>query len=187
MSDKISQRENVVKGDLAGRDLIKHVYHAETRATTISTLLERYKKEQECDEPFDGWIVEIEHYRKPIEDPPIGLEAKLEKAGRTKDYRLAAIYKEQFAKKLVKHQLSQTAQYIFAYVLARIEHLFLTYVEPLLDAGAERNVVTKALAERVIDPVIDELEGNVLIITHAELRGMVFYLTGNCYLRWHAE
>lgn len=184
-----NQERNIVGGHQAAGDVnVTTHHHASSRPTTMQTLLRRFRQEMESDAEFRDVIASLKYYLDPTtEEDPLDLEAKLKAAGRDAEVHEATGLKELFAKKLAKHQLSLAAQEIFAWVLGHIQTLFRTKVRPLVENGAAPEEINEAVLESVIEPVIASLEGNDLILNYQELRGMLYYLTGNCHVRWHAD
>jgi hypothetical protein len=46
-------------------------------------------------------------------------------------------------------------------------------------------VIQRALVDSVITPIEDVLGENPLLLDAVEVMGMIYYLTGNCHIRWH--
>jgi len=177
------QQHNVVGGDQAGRDINKSVIVAR-RPTTISALHERLKAEIKADSRTRELVEALQHYANPQDNHPLGLDEKLA-AGHREHWRLDAVHlKERFAKRLLEHNLSESAQQILLYALTRAHLFFRTHVQQLIDAGAPDQAIREALTARVVTPVLEELEDNLLNLMADEIEGIVWFLTGNCFIRW---
>ena len=149
-------------------------------------LIQQFEAERSTNAVFNDTVESLQRYGESVDEgPPMGLEEKLRVAERDAEYRRAVRFKEAFHKKLTKHRLSKAAQEILGYVMARVEVSFQNQIEPLIDAGVDREVVQRALLEGVIGPVEDLLGDNPLLLDAAEVMGMIYYLTGNCHIRWH--
>lgn len=182
-----TQEGNYVLGDQAGGDIHKttNIFHPpQGRLSFIQVLNERYKAEQK---EFSDVIGALQHYLNRIDSSPVlGIYYKLNAAEWDPDeINRAAELKELFAKKLRHHMLSETAQHIIAHVLTRVFNGFRAVIKPLIAANAPAEQIRVAVNERVIEPVFNELEENVLMLHLPEILGALYYLTGNCHVKWH--
>lgn len=189
MSDtlEVIQKGNTVGGHQAGRDVIVTV--APPRRTSLmQTLIAQFESEKASNPDFSSIVDSLQHFLNQKLDlksqTVIGLEGKLKLAGREDEVEEAARLKEIFVKKLESHRLSQSAQRIYAYALGRIFLLFRAEIRPMLSKKESPEQVDAAILKKVFEPVFNELEDNVLLIDYQEIAGMLFYLTGNCHLRW---
>jgi hypothetical protein len=182
----MDQRENAVAGHLAGRDV---------NITTLSTVPESFmirlhrKFEIECANSveFKSTIDSLQYFQDSIDVVPMGLPKKLELGQRQTEITEALRAKELFAKCMARHSLSESAQEVIAYCLGKIRELFKAKITPLIAQGATHHDVDTAVFESVIQPVLGDLEANFLGLMPHELRGMLYYLTGNCFLDWHVD
>lgn len=185
MNDKAASQEgNIVGGHQAGRD-VKITQRQDPR-TTMRTLTQRFREEKKEDKTFRRVIDSLQYYLES--SPPEAtrdLEQKLTVAQRENHLSEATALKELFAKKLARNQLSLVAQEIFAWALGHMQVAFQVHVRPLIAVDEAPEVIDRAVLEKVIQPTITELEDNVLILNYQELRGMLYYLTGNCHIEWH--
>ncbi len=181
----MNQKENIVGGHQAGRDVNIHS-HAPAAETFMVRLHRKFEDERARGVTFTSTIDALNYYQDSIDQEPIGLEKKLELGTRQLDVTEALRAKELFAKCMARHSLSESAQEVIAYCLGQIQQLFGAHVTPLINKGSQHHEVDAALIDQVIQPVLKDLEGNFLSIMPQELRGMVYYLTGNCFLNWHA-
>lgn len=83
-----------------------------------------------------------------------------------------------------KHQLLESAQKIFAFLLALVESKFRADIVPLLYDDAANQRIDAAVEAQIVQPCLEMLKHNPIQISCVHLRGMVYYLTGNCYLEW---
>ena len=65
------------------------------------------------------------------------------------------------------------------------DELYGKNIKPLIENGEEKPQIDSALYDNVVETVFDELDENVLLINYQELIGAVYYLTGNCHIKWH--
>lgn len=187
MSDsntKTNQIGNVVTGDNAGRDLHKVEHHHHHATSSLRQIAERYREAHRDDVVFEGFIERLQHFMADVTSGEfLGLDAKL-RAGRRASYIPSAIQlKEEFTKKLYKHQFSEHAQDVFAHILAHIHVSFLNKVRPKIAAGFAIHEVDEIVHGLVAD-VYDQVGSSPLNITMTEVQGMLYFLTGNCHIEW---
>ena len=96
----------------------------------IQKLVEDYKKEVASGEhsEFKEVYEKIRHYSTNIDDIKQDLVGKLEDGGFEKDADWALELKEEYAKKLLKNDVSQTQQKIHAFLLAKLQMAFRRHV-----------------------------------------------------------
>lgn len=168
--------------DIAGRDIN---YKAAQERTPMTSLIEQFRAEAESDQKLSSLIQKLEHYFSNITATDIrDLSEKLSCAGR-EDLLKEALARKQAAYKLImRNQGSKSAQLIFAYVLAELVVNFEQAVRPLVQDGSERVVVDRAILEHVITPVYRALEDNPLMLDKLDIQSFLYFLGGNCHVRW---
>lgn len=182
-NNSVNQFGNAVDGDMAGRDIIKN-YYAGTR-TLMSYLIEKFHKEKETNVAFSDIVDELQHFKDVVSPAGlIGLEAKLAAGSRQDEIDTGLRLKHQCAKKLMKYELFESSQLIYAYLLGEVLTRFRKYVTPLILANEDRAKIDSVTFEKVVQPIVALLEENVLNINSQEIEGMMFFLSGNCHIRW---
>jgi hypothetical protein len=178
----------ITSGDVLGEiheslDLFKNVG---ARKTQMSQLIERFKKERENDEMFSGIIAKLQHYSSSTDGvgDVEGVKLKLGKAGYDNLLEFALMTKELFVKKLTEFQFSKSAQEMQCLLLAEVYTRFHHCVWPALCEGRSQEGVQDLVQTHIINPVSEMLGENVLDIYTDELTGMLYFLTGNCHIRW---
>lgn len=169
-----------VQADL---DLFKNIG---VRRTQMSLLIEKFKKEREKDEVFSGIVHKLQHYASSTDGVGDieGVKLKLGKAGYNNLVDFALTTKELFVKKLTEFQFSRSAQEMHCLLLAEVYTRFHHCVWPALCAGEDQQKVMGLVQANIINPVSEILGENVLNIYNDELTGMLYFLTGNCHIRW---
>ena len=181
-----TQKGNIVSGNLAGRDV--NVRQESEPRTTMRALTQRFREEIQEDEPLSEAIDSLKYFLDPsVPAASFDLEQKLLAAERDDDLLEATALKELFAKKLARHELSPAAQEIFAWALGHMQVSFQVHVRPMIASGKPPEAIDRVVLEKVIQPTIVALEDNVLILNYQELRGMLYYLTGNCHVEWNTR
>ena len=132
-------------------------------------------------------IDKLEHYSTLAEDEVevIGLEQKLVLGGYSSLYGFAVKTKEMFVKHLTKHQFSEAAQKMYAILLVETYACFEQHVYPSIVAGLSTQQVMYLVEEHVYIYLEEKLGSNVLDLYKDEICGMLYFLTGNCHVKWH--
>jgi LmbE family N-acetylglucosaminyl deacetylase len=147
-------------------------------------LLQRLQSEQMADERAKKIIDELKRFSEPQEEVPVGLDRKLKDGGRHDLVDFATRAKEHFAKNLAQNTFFESAQEIHALFLSRIYTVFSTEISPQIKAGASRAVVDALIRRLIIEPVVAELQLTPFRYYDDHIYGMLYYLTGNCYVKW---
>jgi len=186
----VIQKNNKVLGDQAGGNIdksITHHYAAPSKSSdTMSFLIAQFKEEFKNDQQVAELIERLEHYSSNVDAKAevIGLGNKLETGGYSAYIDHAQSMKEAFVKKLMKYQFYESAQQIYVYVLAEIYTKFHLKVYPLIIDRKSSDVVLEAVSDSVVDPLIERLGENVLHLYADEINGALYFLTGNCHIKW---
>lgn len=179
-------RDTTAGRDIAGRD-INHNY-ASREPTAMARLVEQYLAETLADKNLTAWTEKLEHFLTNATSPDVrGLEEKLTVAGRVDMLKIALLRKQNAYKAIMKQQGSRSAQTIYSFVMAEIVVNFEMSVWPLIQAKASREVVDAAMLNQVITPALQILESNPLMLNKMDIQGLVFFLAGNCYIRWDED
>ncbi len=184
-----NQKGNQVSGHLAGHDvLVTHnTFTTETVKGYVGLLYERLRLEttQSGATYDDTFIEELQHFLdRPASEVSRTLADKLTASDRKDLIPIAEAEKERAMKNIMRFQTSETAQQIFAYVLSDLRNRFLLHVLPLLAANASRTEVDAALHDNVVTPVAKSMEPSPLSLNPGAVMAMVFYLAGNCHIKW---
>jgi len=178
----------ITPGDVLGKmnenlDLFRNVG---LQKNQMSHLIDRFKNERENDDLFSGIIAKLQHYSSSTDgaNNVEGVTLKLGKAGYNNLLDFALATKEVFVKKLTEFQFSKSAQEMQCLLLAEVYTRFHNCVWPALCDGRSQGEIQILVQTHIISPVSDMLGENVLGIYTDELNGMLYFLTGNCHIRW---
>lgn len=152
--------------------------------TRMAQLIERYKAESEKDRNLREMVAKLREWHERPEGDVIGLEEKLLRGGRPDLVDFAVVAKEKFARVMLRHENSPAAQEIFAHVLAQVWVIFTELVYPRLIAKDPPDAISRLLVEDIYPRIDTLLEENPLGLDQAQIKGMIFWLTGNCHLKW---
>ena len=152
------------------------------RPTKLQAMIAQLDEESE--EAFRGFVEELLQYKESAQGTIIGLEGKLVEAKREDDLQRALQGKERFAKKVFKNQLSPGVQRVYAEILGILCVSFRYKVLPMIRAGEGQVKVDCFLYDEIICKINEEVGYSVLKIGIQDIVDMLYYLTGNCHVRW---
>jgi hypothetical protein len=170
---------------MVGRD--KYVFEAApAKLSKLEKLKERLQQEIADDAKCHQTIDELLHFQKKVpEDGVVGLEAKLEVAGRSHQLMSALEMKERFAKLLERWSLYSSAQEIFAHLLAMADYKFGHQIRPLVGKLGHTEI-DELIEHKIILPAIEDTGVEVFSLDHHTAMGMMYWLAEQCRVRWHA-
>lgn len=186
-----NQSNNSVKGDLIAGNKVEsssttviHVPLNSAAGEELSKLYEKLKADGVGDLSGGKFSEKLEHYMSALTDGDVrGLEEKLRQSGREDLLHVALGLKERASKSIMKYQTSRTAQRIFTIVLGDLHSKFLLTVTPVIQQGADRVAVDQCI-NAIIQATKDMLGENVLEFDAMDLLALLYYLGGNCHIRW---
>jgi hypothetical protein len=197
---RVDQTGNQVTGHLGARDVNAvtgtqyradaiHVHEAPARAeTALQRLFKRLRSEAVADATLNTFIEQLEIYTRVVHiEEVVGLEGKFKHAGRLDQLEMAMRLKEITFAEIRRNIFSRTFQTIYATLMAKIYESFDCWVRPAVIEGSSRREIDQLITQHVVLPIVEELEScpeyeGVAIQT---VRGMLYFLTGNCHLVWH--
>ncbi|MEY0629775.1 ABC-three component system protein, partial [Providencia rettgeri] len=81
-------------------------------------------------------------------------------------------------------QFSSSEEVIYYHCLSKINSSFTHYIKPLFKNTVNNDIVDRVIYDRIVEPLYEEVsEVNAAISTEL-IRGMIFFLTGKCHIRW---
>lgn len=175
------QIANHVGGDQAGRDIVKNYLPT---LTGMSRLIKEYGDEQGQVPQIAAFIQKLQHYYGAATEGDVrGLDDKLTAADRQDQMAYARRAKHNAAQFVLKHQSSLAAQKIITHLFSKLFTEFQNKVTPLIQTKTPRVTVDAAI-QQVIDSGWLFLEENPLDIDYELLQGLLYFLGGNCHIRW---
>lgn len=190
--NEVTQTNNVAGSDIAGRDVNKTYSSAysfgesQARVKYMAELLKKFKEDCDHNSQLKEFIDEFDYFNNQLEGDIVGLEQKLKDGNRDGFIEFALRTKERFFKKLLKYQFSESAQRIHIYLLASLESRFQNHVAPKIRDDHPAEEINILIEEALIKPLLLELDENLLHITETDINGMLYFLTGNCHIKWTA-
>ena len=175
-------------GDIAGGSIDKSINtFTINQSTDISPLrkkLEQLRSDCLHDPNFSTCIQQLTHYLNPVNpDDQRDLRTKLTDAGREDEVYEAEELKEEFAKILVRENLSEQAQDAYVHILGKIKTYYESKVKPLIKMNAALTVIESSVLD-IVNTIYSDLSGTALEYDHRQIKGMLYFLTGNCHIDW---
>jgi hypothetical protein len=171
-------------GDFAGRDLTK--MQITFSVGNLKELYKRFEEERRQNKRFNEILDELDVFqRQKANETVVGLEAKLRAAKKPDELiEMAMELKEAYAKKLERNTLFESAQRINIYLLGYARTQFVTFVYPSIKNGCSDEMVNILMNQHVIQPMLNMLEGDTYGFTPQDIHGILYFLTGNCFIKW---
>ena len=187
-----AQAGSAVGRDQAGRDINNNrttnhnYYNSPNSSTPLDQALRRLLDEIQSGDRLPACDEIISHYMEKIDDFP-GLQAKLEEGNRADLLSIAIVRKDWLAKTLTKCQYHPSGQIIFKQILSDVYGLFRQHIVPLLARAAPLHEIDSAIQQYIVEPVHTSVSACPELFTRDTIEGAVYYLTGNCHIRWHGH
>lgn len=156
-----------------------------SRHAKLKELFKKYEYEKENNIQLQHIFSDLEHYMSSRDVEIIGLEEKMKRGGRENLIDYAMEVKEFYSKKLVRNQFYESAQKINVYLLALVKTYYMTNIYPQVCKGADEILINQLITDKITNPLLDALEGDTLGFNSEDIQGMLYYLTGNCHIRWN--
>ncbi|MBY2994505.1 hypothetical protein ELI49_24210 [Rhizobium ruizarguesonis] len=197
-----TQTNNEVGGHMAGNDLFANagpVYLINNynpapplqggppSVNVFRKLFAKLEKEAAEDKLLSSYIRQLEVYTRQVEDEKvIGLEEKLRLAGRDDQVVFATGLKENVYGEIKANQFSRAYQLIVATLMAKVHERFNSQVRHLINAGVDASLIDQAVSNIITTPIANELDECPQFedVAIDYVRGMIYFLTGNCHIRW---
>lgn len=178
---------NDVKGDFyIGSTVIKlPSFNVAVGAEALKKLIEQHERLKESDPIYQIVLEELESKIKSAPSRSvIGLEAKLEIAGREVYFHQALVSSQKAAKMISKFQHLKSYQIIFNHLLGLILTRFNAHILPLLRSGRDDIIIRSAINATIIEPLYQEVVMAGGFVTSDLVEGMLYFLTEKCHVEW---
>jgi len=150
----------------------------------IQLLYQKLKEQDTTDLTNGSFCEQLEHYMAVKTEGDIrGLEDKLKSSDRADQLDAALQMKERATKAIMRLQSSKTAQRIYTIILDELHTDYMLSVSPLIQKDASREEVDGKISV-IVSSVRDRLGENYLELTTKDILGLLYFLGGNCHVRW---
>jgi len=129
---------------------------------------------------YQYYTTQAPHDRRP-------LAQKLADSGRAFEIREGERKKERFAMSLHRHASQASSITRYTRLMAEVETRFNRHVLPSIARGQDETEINGRVQECVIDPIVSAQPEETDDVTAAVVAGALYYLTGNCHVRWDPE
>ncbi|WP_125718562.1 ABC-three component system protein [Pseudoalteromonas rubra] len=194
-SNKASLDNVSARGHVSGRDVHDHSTHITHNHVApvmyrqdhrLRELVEEHEQEIQKDELYKDFSSQLNNFlERKVEGKLRDLGQKLTDGSR--DYLLdyAMDVKERVSKKIMQFSHYRSAQELYTYILTNIRTTFLHEISSRIKSGDFKDYEINGLVEdKIIQPVLESVNGCSLNIDKDELYGLLYILTGNCYIEW---
>ena len=178
---------NTNGGDNAGGDINKTINNYPSEQSPLARLIDNLKIEIEQQDKTNDTHEMLELYTENIDREIIGLNEKLKKANKDeKTISRAMKVKEIFSKILAERTFYKSGQKVYSELMNHIYLGFNSNVMPLIEEKAPDHKIEAAVSV-VIQDIISKIGVGCDIVSSLEIEGILYYLTGNCHIRWHKK
>ena len=132
----------------------------------------------------DELATDYEFYTTEAPGNRRSLEEKLRDGKRSHELSRAVQSKERFAKSLHRHIAQPSSLTRYIHLLSTVATSFNRIVYPAIIAGNSSAIVNKLVQREVIEASVVIQAGEQSEMTATTAEGALFYLTGNCHVRW---
>ena len=187
-NNDISVADTNIGGNFTGRDDNSlNINNSYERSVYLQDLYEKFQKEKLENQELREFCEELDYLNSVIDEEVIGLEQKLKDGHREYLIDYAKDVKERFHKKLIQtSQYSNVAQDINIYLLTKVRRGFMMEIYKLICDNEPQEKINMLITERIINPVKADLGINLFRYNEDNIMGMIFFLTGNCHIKWNS-
>lgn len=132
-------------------------------------------------------LTDYQYFTTLAPDDRRPLAQKLDDGGRANEKNDAQRMKERFAMSLHRHSAQASALGRYVRLMSDIERRFKRHIQPSIDAGASIAQVNQLVQHSVIDPAVANQLLESIDVTVTLVESALYYLTGNCHVRWDAS
>lgn len=159
------------------------VYRQDNR---LKILVEEHEREVINDIYYRDFSEKLNNYlERKVEGKLRNLEEKLIDSNREYLLDYALDVKESVSKKIMLYSHYKSAQELYTYILTNIRTTFLHEITPRIKSGDFKQYDINDLVEqKIIQPLLENIGICSLRIDKDELYGLLYILTGNCYIEW---
>ncbi|MDD3016776.1 MAG: hypothetical protein PHE74_00030 [Comamonas sp.] len=184
----VTQKGIRADGDVVAGDkhtTINHNY--KSGYSSIAKLYEKLRADDSTYQASERIRLKLNHFNTPGANSDVrDLQKKLTDGNRAYLINQAIELKQDAAMLVAEWQTSGVAQEIITLLLAKIHTDFIMNASPAIQAKKPDLEIDRIIKEKVIDPAIEMLGDNDLMITDSDILGFLFFLGGNCHIRWDA-
>lgn len=193
MYSPINQNDNHITAEqvklVAGDDNSNHHSLNITPNNTTKTIAQMYlrilqnKDNFLDDETYQETKNSLCRYMTPKSNMKT-LEEKLKEADREELIEDAEELKEDASKFILMYEASNSSKYILTHILSTIASKHKAYIIPAIKMGKPRDAIDALIDTMVIENALNIIDGTGKSITSERMYGLMYYLAGNCHIKW---
>ncbi|UEG75318.1 hypothetical protein LKW31_04990 [Pantoea agglomerans] len=181
--------DNEINDNTAGRDLVIgtniNFNEVKSKSNALANLLSRSKELCANDAEYRYMLDQLQEYLTPRPGRKIvGLEEKLREGDRLDLLEDALYLENKFSRRVSKNQFSTTEEVIYCHCLSKINSSFVHHIKPLFKNPVNTAIIDRVIFDRIVEPLYEEVSEVSTAVSFELIRGMIFFLTGKCHIRW---
>lgn len=181
--------DNEINDNTAGRDLVigtnVNFNEVKSKSNALANLLSRSKELCANDAEYRYMLDQLQEYLTPRPGRKIvGLEEKLREGDRLDLLEDALYLENKFSRRVSKNQFSTTEEVIYCHCLSKINSSFAHHIKPLFKNPVNAAIIDRVIFDRIVEPLYEEVSEVSTAVSFELIRGMIFFLTGKCHIRW---
>lgn len=181
--------DNEINDNTAGRDLVigtnVNFNEVKSKSNALANLLSRSKELCANDAEYRYMLDQLQEYLTPRPGRKIvGLEEKLREGDRLDLLEDALYLENKFSRRVSKNQFSTTEEVIYCHCLSKINSSFAHHIKPLFKNPVNTAIIDRVIFDRIVEPLYEEVSEVSTAVSFELIRGMIFFLTGKCHIRW---
>lgn len=181
--------DNEINDNTAGRDLVIgtniNFNEVKSKSNALANLLSRSKELCANDAEYRYMLDQLQEYLTPRPGRKIvGLEEKLREGDRLDLLEDALYLENKFSRRVSKNQFSTTEEVIYCHCLSKINSSFAHHIKPLFKNPVNTAIIDRVIFDRIVEPLYEEVSEVSTAVSFELIRGMIFFLTGKCHIRW---
>jgi len=152
----------------------------------LRDLLAKHEEEKNQDQSYKALSDELnKFFCKSIRNNSRELDQKLIDGNRDYLIEIAMDAKEKATKKILQLSHFNSAQEVYTYLLTNIRTTFAHAVQSKIKSGSySPDQIDDIVNSTIISPFLQNLGSSSINIDKDELYGLLYFLTGNCYIDW---
>lgn len=187
--ESVSQHDNSAEKVIARDDNSVTNNYMNGTQKTISAIADMYLRILENsdqhinDDTYEDVKDSLFRYGNPKSEMK-DLSTKLMEADRSELIEDALELKESTIKLMTRYEASNSGQFILVHILSTIASKHKAFVVPAIKDKLSRATVDAIIDTQVIGNALEILNGTNRSITSEKMYGLMYYLAGNCHIKW---
>lgn len=180
-TNQIDVNSSNIGGDFVGRD--KHITNNNYSSISPFSSILKEIRENNHSKTDAEFLQELNEFMCAYKGDIIGLRQKLEDGNRIYSLEYAEDQKERYSKMILKSATLPLEQKLHLKLLSSIRSKFQP-IYGLISTKCSTSEINEAL-QKLISEIEIQLEDDPLNINREGIDGIIYYLTGNCFIKWN--